>query len=78
MRINIYDEEITGEVELVTKVASDTGLTFVGLRMFLASPDVLHDTASDDDCSAITFWFQKGQDSEEYLVRGTLERVAVI
>jgi len=26
------------------------------VRVYLASPDVLHDTDEDDDRSAITFW----------------------
>lgn len=64
MRINVYDEELTGEVTVVTKTA-DTGLTFWGVRVFLASPDVLHNTADDDDRSAITFWVHHQEDAEE-------------
>lgn len=71
MRINVYDEEITGEVDCVTKTA-DTGLTFMGLRLYLASPDVLHDVPGDDDRSAITFWFERGNQGEEGKVRNTL------
>lgn len=55
MRINIYSQELTKRVELVSKTA-DTGVTYYGARMYLASPDILHHTEEDDDTSAITFW----------------------
>lgn len=56
MRINIYSQELTSEVSTVCKVAHDTGITYHGVRMYLASPDVLHHGPDDDDRSAITFW----------------------
>lgn len=56
MRINVYSQELTKEVRLVSKVASDTGIRYYGVRIYLASPDVLHNTPYDDDRSAITFW----------------------
>lgn len=40
---------------LVSKTA-DTGITYYGVRMMLASPGVLHHTPEDDDRSAVTFW----------------------
>jgi hypothetical protein len=55
MRVNVYSQEITKEVELISKTA-DTGITYYGVRMYLASPDILHHTPDDDDRSAITFW----------------------
>jgi hypothetical protein len=55
MRINVYSQELTKEVVLVSKVA-DTGITYYGIRLYLASPDILHHTEEDDDRSAITFW----------------------
>lgn len=61
MRINVYAEELTTETELVTKTVTDDEFgtrTFYGVRMFLASPDVLHHSADDDDRSAITFWIK--------------------
>ena len=59
MRINVYAEEITSETKLITKTVSDERFgtrTFYGVRMYLASPDVLHSSPEDDDRSAITFW----------------------
>lgn len=55
MRINVYSQELTKEIAVVEK-KSDTGVTYYGVRMYLASPDVLHHTPDDDDRSAITFW----------------------
>ena len=55
MRLNVYSQELTKVVELVSKTA-DTGITYYGARMYLASPDILHHTEEDNDQSAITFW----------------------
>lgn len=55
MRINVYSQELTRECGLAMKKA-DTGITYYGVRMILASPDILHHTPDDDDRSAITFW----------------------
>jgi hypothetical protein len=55
MRINIYSQELTKEIEVISKVAG-TGIRYYGIRMYLASPDILTHTAEDDDRSAITFW----------------------
>ncbi len=59
MRINVYAEELTTEVEVVTRVVEDDAFgrrTFYGLRFYLASPPELHHEADDDDRSAITLW----------------------
>lgn len=55
MRINVYAEEITKEVELAFKTA-ETGKTYGGVRFYLESSDKLHHTIADDDRSAVTFW----------------------
>lgn len=55
MRINVYSQELTKEIMPVSKTA-DTGITYYGVRLMLASPDILHHTPEDDDRSAITFW----------------------
>lgn len=72
MRINVYNEEITGETQRVTKTAADTGITFEGIRLFLASPDVLHATPEDDDRSAITFWWEADNVEQRNAVLGAL------
>lgn len=57
MRVNVYAEEVTHEVKLVT-TKSDTGAVFYGIRFFLESADKLHHTPEDDDRSAVTFWIR--------------------
>lgn len=61
MRLNVYAEELTDDVTLISKVAENTGIKHWGVRIYLASPDTLHHTAADDDRSAITFWVPEGQ-----------------
>lgn len=59
MRVNVYAEELTIETQCITKHVDDPEYgprTFYGIRLYLESPDVLHDTPDDDDRSAITFW----------------------
>lgn len=64
MRINLYEEELTAEVKLVTKdVPQSEGVTerFYGLRLFLESPAAIleHSTPEDDDRNAVTFWVRE-------------------
>jgi hypothetical protein len=69
LRINVYSQELTKELELVEKEA-DTGIKYYGVRMYLASPDVLHHTVEDDDRSAITFWIPNAKSmSQDDLAR---------
>jgi hypothetical protein len=59
IRLNIYAEELTDEVEVTTKTVFDAKFgerTFYGVRLFLKSPEELHADPADDDRSAITFW----------------------
>lgn len=55
MRLNVYSQELTKEIAPIAKTA-DTGIVYYGVRIYLASPDILHHTEDDDDRSAITFW----------------------
>lgn len=56
MRVNIYEEELTNTVEIVETTASNTGITYYGVRVYLKSAPELHHTEVDDDRSAVTFW----------------------
>lgn len=61
MRINIYEEELTDEVELIVKEVPQAGgvvETFYGVRLYLKSPEEIlkHSTPEDDDRNAITLW----------------------
>ncbi len=68
MRINVYAEELTQDIEVVTKVVD--GRTFYAVRLFLKSPPELHHTVEDDDRSAITLWvpWKNGKNNHEYLI----------
>lgn len=60
MRVNVYGEELTSRIEVVTKEAD--GYTFYGLRFWIKFPNSdwwVHrkvDGENDDDSSAVTFW----------------------
>ena len=58
MRINIYSQELTDEVQTIEKV-SNTGLTYSAVQFMLHSSDKLHRPPADDDRSAVTFWLPK-------------------
>ena len=74
MRINVYSQELTDEVELVTQTA-DTGVVYSAVRIYQHSSNRLHDRPGDDDRSAVTFWLPKTQDRRERLARA-FERLA--
>lgn len=64
MRVNIYAEEMTDRVEIVSKEID--GQTFTGLRIYLYLPVTLPNGENyrgpflhrpgDDDSSAVTIW----------------------
>lgn len=58
MRVNVYSQEITDEVQRIEKV-SNTGLTYSAVQIMLHSSDKLHHPPQDDDRSAVTFWLPK-------------------
>ena len=55
MRVNVYHEELTREVEIVP-VEPRPGKRYIGLRFLLESSPKLHDSLEDDDRSAVTLW----------------------
>ena len=66
MRVNIYAEELTDKIELVSKESG--GHVFTGLRFFLELPVTVGDyqyqgpfihQPGDNDSSAVTFWGKK-------------------
>lgn len=66
MRINVYSQELTDEIQVEEKV-SNTGLIYSAVRMILHSSDRLHHPPEDDDRSAITFWLPKSKERRESL-----------
>jgi hypothetical protein len=74
MRINVYSQELTDEVQPVTKI-SNTGLTYSAVQLVLHSSSMLHHPPADDDRSAVTFWLPKSEARRESLAC-TFERMA--
>lgn len=71
MRVNVYAEEMTQRVELVSKIVD--GQEFIGIRFYLELPVTQHidgrgfnlyrgpfyHSEGDDDSAAVTFWGKK-------------------
>jgi len=68
MRINVYSQELTSEVNVLEK-QSNTGLVYSAVQLMLHSSPMLHHPPEDDDRSAVTFWLPKSQDRREALAR---------
>lgn len=74
MRINVYSQELTDEVNVIQKV-SNTGLVYSAVQLMLHSSDRLHHPPQDDDRSAVTFWLPKSAHRREALAK-TFEAMA--
>lgn len=66
MRINVYSQELTDEVNTTEKV-SNTGLIYSAVQLMLHSSPMLHHPPKDDDRSAVTFWLPKSPERREAL-----------
>lgn len=55
MRINVYSQELTPEVQKDAKM-SNTGIAYRCVRLMLHSSPMLHHPPADDDRSCVTFW----------------------
>lgn len=74
MRINVYSQELTDEINTVEK-ESNTGLVYSAVQIMLHSSPMLHHPPRDDDRSAVTFWLPKSSERRESLAQ-TFERMA--
>lgn len=68
MRVNVYHEELTREVEVVP-VEPRPGRRYIGLRFILESAPALHHSADDDDRSAVTLWIGTAREGRALLFR---------
>lgn len=68
MRINVYSQELTAEVQVAQKT-SNTGVTYSAVMLMLHSSPMLHHPPKDDDRSAVVFWLPKSKDRREHLAR---------
>lgn len=77
MRVNVYSQELTDEVQLIHK-RSNTGLVYSAVQMMLHSSTMLHHPPDDDDDrSAVTLWLPKSKERREQLAQ-TLLRMAYL
>ena len=76
MRINVYSQELTGEVLMLSK-ESNTGVVYHAAQLVLHSSPMLHHPPQDDDRSAVTFWLPKSHARREEMARAFL-RIAAI
>lgn len=75
MRIHVYSQELTDEIKVVRNEAE--GRIYLGLRLFLRSPDCLHHTDIDDDRSAVTLWVaDDGRTFDRFRLADVLEKAA--
>lgn len=68
MRINVYSQELTSEVNVLEK-QSNTGLIYSAVQLMLHSSPMLHHPPADDDRSAVTFWLPKSKERREELAK---------
>lgn len=76
MRINVYSQELTPEVQMASK-ESNTGVTYHAAMLMLHSSSMLHHPPADDDRSAVTFWLPKSAPRREEMAQA-FERIAEI
>lgn len=76
MRINVYSQELTSEVILVSK-ESNTATVYHAAQLILHSSPMLHHPPRDDDRSAVTFWLPKSKVRREEMAKA-FERIAEI
>jgi hypothetical protein len=68
MRINVYSQELTDEVNRLEKM-SNTGIVYSAVQFMLHSSPMLHHPPQDDDRSAVTFWLPRSRERRETLAR---------
>jgi hypothetical protein len=74
MRINVYSQELTREVNVIEKT-SNTGLVYTAVQFMLHSSDKLHHPPEDDDRSAVTFWLPRSE-ARRLELADTFDRMA--
>jgi hypothetical protein len=75
MRINIYSQELTPEVQADEK-KSNTGRVYRAVRLMLHSSPMLHHPPADDDRSAVTFWLPSSAERREQMAQAFEEIAA--
>ena len=68
MRVHIYSQELTDEVNLIGKKAG-TDVVYHGVQFILLSSSSLHNDPGDDDRSAVTFWLPRSPERRELMAK---------
>lgn len=76
MRVNVYSQELTSEVQHIEK-QSNTGIVYQAAMLVLHSSSMLHHPPQDDDRSGITFWLPKSLERREEMAKA-FEEIARI
>lgn len=76
MRINVYSQELTSEVQHVEK-KSNTGVVYHAAMLMLHSSPMLHHPPADDDRTGVTFWLPKSAHRREEMAQA-FEKIASI
>lgn len=56
MRVNVYKEELTEDIAVVTKTPKNLPSKLYGVSFYLESSPKLHKSPEDDDRSAVILW----------------------
>ena len=76
MRVHVYSQELTDEVNLIEKKAG-TGVVYHGVQFVLHSSERLHNEPGDDDRSAVTFWLPRSPERRTAM-SAAFERAAAL
>lgn len=68
MRVNVYSQELTPEVQRISK-ESNTGVVYHAAGLVLHSSSMLHHPPADDDRSMVTFWMPQSQERREQIAQ---------
>lgn len=77
MRVNVYSQELTHEVNLIQK-ESNTGLIYSAVQLMLHSSPRLHHPPQDDDRSAVTIWLPKSVERRQILADTFMKMAALV
>ncbi len=79
MRINVYSQELTDEVKLISKGSNDgTGPVYHAVQLMLHSSERLHHPPHDDDRSAVAIWLPKSGERRLKLATALRDMAALV
>lgn len=76
MRVNVYSQELTSEVQQVEKI-SNAGAKYYAAMLMLHSTSMLHHPPKDDDRSGVAFWLPSSME-RRFAMAQAFEEIARI